>query len=106
MSDTPDLARIVAQALAEARANALVNTCWSAHALRVVRSAMAATLVVAAAPAAALTLKDSPMLADKVASGVLPAVAERVPRTPRIVEAPVPGKHGGDMRVIMGRAGR
>ncbi len=69
-----------------------------------VLAATAATLILAATPAAALALKESPMLAAKVAQGELPPVAERVPRTPRIVEAPVPGKHGGDMRVIMGRA--
>ena len=32
------------------------------------------------------TLIDSPALAEKVAAGTLPALAERLPKTPRLVD--------------------
>ncbi|CAH1668503.1 ABC transporter substrate-binding protein [Hyphomicrobiales bacterium] len=49
---------------------------------------------------------DSPFFADKVASGALPPVAERLPAAPRIIElgklGRQPGRHGGNIRMLMG----
>jgi len=59
-------------------------------------------------PAMAQTpgLIDSPFFADQVASGKLPAVAQRVPSSPRLVtvagEGRAAGRHGGTMRMLMG----
>ena len=57
-------------------------------------------------PAAATGLPqpiEPPALAGQVAAGKLPPVAERLPRTPRVVTVPEPGAHGGTLRVIFGR---
>lgn len=52
------------------------------------------------------TLIDSPALADQVAAGKLPALAERLPTSPRVIEVAAmgraPGRHGGTMRMLMG----
>ncbi|SFC70447.1 peptide/nickel transport system substrate-binding protein [Bosea sp. CRIB-10] len=52
------------------------------------------------------TLIDSPALADQVAAGKLPALAERLPTSPRLIEVAAmgraPGRHGGTMRMLMG----
>jgi peptide/nickel transport system substrate-binding protein len=52
------------------------------------------------------TLIDSPALADQVAGGKLPALAERLPTSPRLIEVAAmgrsPGRHGGTMRMLMG----
>lgn len=51
---------------------------------------------------------EPPMLADKVAKGELPPVAERLPETPSVVSMKrpgwAPGRHGGEIRTLMGRA--
>lgn len=64
-----------------------------------------ACLAGAAAPSRAQV--DSPALAADVAAGRLPPVAQRLPRTP-LVYAPGddfrPGRHGGEMRLIMSRS--
>ena len=61
-------------------------------------------LPLAAAPSAALELIETPMLAERVAAGELPPVAERVPETPRVIELSAeglqPGRHGGDLRML------
>ena len=57
-----------------------------------------------AAPALALELKETATLEDKVAAGELPPVTERVPATPRVVDGPEVGAHGGDLRLLMARA--
>lgn len=43
---------------------------------------------------------ESPFLADRVSSGELPAVADRLPTNPRVIEFPwsEPGTYGGDFR--------
>ena len=47
---------------------------------------------------------DSPVLAEKVAKGELPPVAQRLPSQPRVVNVKTPGLHGGTMRVVFGRS--
>jgi peptide/nickel transport system substrate-binding protein len=49
-----------------------------------------------AAPASAF--KEAPMLAELVAAGTLPAVEERLPKNPYVIEAPEVGKYGGEWR--------
>lgn len=57
--------------------------------------------------ASALTLVETPMFEDAVKSGQLPPVAERLPSVPSVVtlngerEA---GRHGGDLRMLIGRS--
>lgn len=52
------------------------------------------------------TLIDSPALAAKVTAGELPALSERLPKSPRVVQVAAmgraPGRHGGTMRMLMG----
>jgi peptide/nickel transport system substrate-binding protein len=77
------------------------------------RTRLATAILVAAlalAPAGqggAQDYADSPSLAAEVAAGRLPAIAERLPRMP-LVHAPggdfEPGRHGGELRLIMGRS--
>ena len=86
-----------------------------------------AALLIAAAPAAALVaalgasgtggaaetakagvaLQETPSLAGRVAEGKLPPVEYRVPKVPSVVvmdgKDKTPGRHGGDMRLIMGK---
>ena len=68
---------------------------------------LAALALASAGPASAQGFTDSPSLAAEVAAGRLPAVAERLPRAP-LVHAPggdfEPGRHGGELRLIMGRS--
>ena len=58
--------------------------------------------------ARALDLVETPSLADAVASGALPPVAERVPAEPLVVdlesEGLTPGKPGGEINMLMNRA--
>lgn len=60
-----------------------------------------------ASPGAEMPLIDSPMLSAKVASGLLPPVAERLPEKPMIVrledEGKSLGKHGGNLRILMAK---
>ncbi len=78
--------------------------------------ARGASLVLAAALAAAAAqspraaspsaLVETPYLAHSVSSGQLPAVAERLPRVPSVVrfgDGRKPGRHGGKLRLIMGK---
>jgi len=68
-----------------------------------------AVLVLLAAPwgARAGGFIDSPVLAEDVAAGRLPPIAERLPEQP-LVYAPggefEPGNHGGELRLLMGRS--
>ncbi len=63
------------------------------------------SVLVLALGASALAYNEAPMLAEKVANGELPAVEERLPKNPVVVE-PVEqlGQYGGTIR--MGFAGR
>jgi peptide/nickel transport system substrate-binding protein len=58
----------------------------------------------AMAPAWASALKETPSLEVDVAGGKLPPVAQRVPAEPLVVNVALPGKHGGEMRMLIGRA--
>ena len=52
------------------------------------------------------TLLETPYLADKVASGKLPSILDRLPVQPQIVVLngdEVPGQHGGQLRLLMGK---
>ena len=68
---------------------------------------LAALALAPAGHAAAQAYADSPSLAADIAAGKLPPVAERLPRAP-LVHAPggdfEPGRHGGELRLIMGRS--
>ncbi len=59
-------------------------------------------------PAAALELRETPALAERVDAGNLPPVGERLPEEPLIVDLAAkgrePGVHGGHMRMFMSRA--
>ena len=66
-----------------------------------------AALLAAAGVPAAQTYLETPMLTRAVAAGELPPVDERLPRTPLVVTldgARSAGRHGGDLRMLIGRA--
>ena len=58
-------------------------------------------------PAGAVTYTESPELARRLSRGELPPLAQRLPETPAIVEIAGAGRkigrHGGEMRLLMGR---
>lgn len=76
--------------------------------LKALARAAAAALALMAAPAWALDLKEAPSLADKVAAGELPPVAERAPSEPLVVDLEARGRelgrHGGTLRTIFTNA--
>ena len=49
-------------------------------------------------------LIETPVFAERVASGELPPVVERVPNEPSVAEMKTLGRQGGRMRLLMGRA--
>ncbi len=61
-----------------------------------------------AAPAAAVPYIETPSLAAEIAAGRLPAIAERLPKTPLATKLAredwKPGRHGGEIRTLAGRA--
>ena len=65
-------------------------------------------LALGAGSAAALEYGETPSLEAAVAAGEMPPVGERVPEEPRIVTyedgVATPGRHGGDLRMLVGRA--
>ncbi len=71
-------------------------------------AAFAVVAAPAAASAASIKLIDPPVFADRVRAGALPPVSIRAPETPRIVnldrDGLAPGRHGGELRILMGRA--
>ena len=75
-----------------------------------IRSATAAAFLamLASAGAAGAPYVETPSLAEKVASGELPAVEHRLPVRPSVVTLDggglAPGRHGGELRLLMGRA--
>jgi peptide/nickel transport system substrate-binding protein len=50
---------------------------------------------------------ETTMLAERVANGDLPSVAERLPTEPRVIDLAAmgrePGRHGGNIRMLMGK---
>ncbi len=75
---------------------------------RCCRTALAALLIAVAGGAAAQSYIETPALAARVAAGELPAVAERLPHQPLLTELSRdgwrPGRHGGDLRLLMAKA--
>lgn len=71
-------------------------------------AALAAMATPATVSAAAMKLIGPPILAAKTRAGALPPVSMRVPETPSIVNFDrgglKPGRHGGELRILMGRA--
>ena len=71
-------------------------------------AAAGAALLACATAASALELRETPFLADKVASRALPPVAERLPRIPVIVDPAGTGreigKSGGEIVSLVARA--
>ena len=53
---------------------------------------------------AARAYEEAPMLAAKVAAGELPGIAERLPETPLTLAAKTPGRYGGSLRTLIGKA--
>src|SRR6516162_3054270 len=51
------------------------------------------------------TLRETPMFADRVKSGTLLPVAERIPRTPRVIKTfpggDGPGRQGGQLNMLV-----
>ena len=59
-----------------------------------------------AIPAASAAYVDPPSLAEQIKSGALPPIEKRLPEKPRVINLTgdlKPGKHGGDIRTIIGR---
>ena len=58
--------------------------------------------------AAASSYVEVPSLAERVASGALPPVEHRIPGRPSVVSLAeyglAPGRHGGELRLLMGRS--
>ncbi len=71
--------------------------------------AVAYGLVLLALPAGAFAdgYIETPSLEQKVKNGELPPVAERLPQTPRVIDMTAlgrePGRHGGRIRMLMGK---
>ena len=58
-------------------------------------------------PLAAAPFVETPMLKEAIAAGTLPPIAERLPNSPRVValtKGKTVGKHGGELRTLVGRA--
>ena len=72
-------------------------------------SALVSVLLAAVIPVAQSGAEyvDSPALADQVASGALPNLAQRLPQNPVRVTLDgndlSPGRHGGELRLLVGR---
>ena len=49
-------------------------------------------------------LVETPVYAERVASGEMPPVTERIPTEPSIAKMKTLGRHGGQIRLLMGRA--
>ena len=69
-----------------------------------------AALLFTAVSTTGTALGETPMLAPRVLEGSLPPLAERLPRRPLVVffdddggEGPSPGRHGGRLRMLMGK---
>lgn len=65
-------------------------------------------LLTAGRGASALEFIETPMLKDAVAAGKLPAVGQRVPQMPLVTKfdraSAEPGRHGGTLNMLIGRA--
>jgi peptide/nickel transport system substrate-binding protein len=61
-------------------------------------------LAFACAPVFAQTYVEPPSLAAEVKAGKLPPVAKRLPKEPLVVQVASPGRHGGTLNSLAGRA--
>ena len=62
---------------------------------------LALTAAMLVAPGAWAALIETPFLADEVADGKLPPVAQRIPHEPSLAELETLGRPGGDLRMLM-----
>ncbi len=72
-----------------------------------IATAGALALLCPGLPAAAAGYVETPIFAADVAAGKLEAVADRLPHAPSVVKMEGerrPGRHGGDLRMLVGRA--
>jgi peptide/nickel transport system substrate-binding protein len=78
------------------------------HLVSIVRLSglLALSILLAVRPAMAqdIPLIETPVFVERVTSGELPPVAERLPTEPSVAEMETMGRHGGQMRLLMGRA--
>ncbi len=65
---------------------------------------LAPLLLLAASAASGGPALESPELAARVAAGELPPLDQRLPAVPRVMSMPEEGRHGGELRLLMGRA--
>ena len=69
---------------------------------------VALVFVFAPVHAAEMTYVETPSLVEEVASGALPPVEDRLPARPSVVSLAAdgvsPGRHGGELRLLMGRS--
>lgn len=69
---------------------------------------IAASLMLMSTAAGAGQPVETPYFESKVAAGELPAVRDRIPESPAIAEMKYegqePGRHGGDLKTLMGRS--
>ena len=68
------------------------------------RRSIAALLVALCTLGAAPASAEAPVLEADVRNGTLPPEARRLPETPRVVEAAIPGRQGGTIRVVFGQS--
>ena len=70
--------------------------------------ALIAAAVLLLGPSSAAAYVETPLFAEAVAKGELPPVEQRVPASPSVVTmaeaGPWPVKHGGDLRMLVGRS--
>jgi peptide/nickel transport system substrate-binding protein len=65
------------------------------------QSGVALGITLATSDTFAEELKETPLFAEDLASGSLPAVGERVPKEPAVAELDTIGKPGGELRMLM-----
>ena len=84
----------------------IVGTCIVHRASRIT-PAIALLVVLADPGAAAAPYVETPSLAARVTNGELPPVEQRVPARPSVAalagDGLAPGRHGGELRLLMGR---
>ena len=71
------------------------------HVVRMVVGLLAGLTAVAMSPAGA---GEVPSLAEQVAAGTLPPMDERLPDSPLVIPMARQGRHGGELRLLMGRS--
>ncbi|MFP6728424.1 MAG: ABC transporter substrate-binding protein [Alphaproteobacteria bacterium] len=75
--------------------------------MRLLILALAVPLFLTASSVGAVKLVETPLFVDKVTAGELPSVDQRLPAEPSVVKmqgGKMIGRHGGDLRTMIGRA--